>query len=512
MRLVGSEEMRAIDRMAVEEFGVPSLSLMERAGWALADAALSMASPSGRFAVVCGSGNNGGDGWVAARLLRAAGREVVAYAVQAPEKLQGDAKETHRQAQDAGVVISGIDALGGFVARPGDVAVDAVLGTGLTRPTSGVQADAIDQIRRLREEGARVVSADLPSGLNSEHGMPMGNTVQADRTVTFGFAKLGLFLHPGKELAGEVVVADIGIPAAAAARLPASAQLMQESAARAIVPLRPVDAHKGDAGRVLVIAGATGKTGAAHLALSGALRGGAGLVSLAARPEVLPLALAGRPEAMSIPLPGNGPLGRSDLQALLAATVGAHALVIGPGIPRGPETGPLLQDLLARTHVPVVLDADALNAIADHPGLVATIARGGPLVLTPHPGEMARLLGSTIEEVQEDRVGLARRKALEWGVVLVLKGAATVVADPEGPAAVIPTGNPGMATGGTGDVLAGLIGALLAGRLAARDAARAGAWIHGRAGDLARERYGERGLLAGDLADALGQVWREWGR
>jgi NAD(P)H-hydrate epimerase len=336
--------------------------------------------------------------------------------------------------------------------------------------------------------------------------------VQADRTVTFGFAKLGLFLHPGAELAGEVTVADIGIPPAAAARMPAGSELLVEPAARAIVPARPVDAHKGDAGRVLVIAGSTGKTGAAHLALSGALRGGAGLVSLAARPEVLPLALAGRPEAMSIPLAGGGALGRADLQGLLAATVGAHSLVIGPGIPRGPETGPLIRELLERSHLPAVIDADALNAIADHPGLIATASRWGPVVLTPHPGEMARLLGCTVEEVQEDRVGIARRKALEWGVVLVLKGAATVVADPEGPVAVIPTGNPGMATGGTGDVLAGLIGALLAGRLVARDAARAGAWIHGRAGDVARARFGERGMLAGDLADALGQVWVEWGR
>lgn len=512
MRLVGSEEMRSIDRLAIDEFQVTGGALMERAGWALAQAALEMSGARGRFVVVCGSGNNGGDGWVAARLLTAAGREVTAYSVVPADKLEAEAKEAHRLAVGAGVPVGGVDALAAFAPREGDVVVDAILGTGLSRPPAGVHADAIEQVRRLREEGAKVVSADVPSGLSAEQGIPLGVSVQADRTVAFGLAKLGLYLHPGAELSGKVTIADIGIPVAAVERMPASAELLDEASARAIVPARPVDAHKGDAGRVLVIAGATGKTGAAHLALSGALRGGAGLVSLAARPEVLPLALAGRPEAMSIPIPGSGPLGRADLPALLAASVGAHALVIGPGIPRGPETGPMIRELLERTHLPAVIDADALNAIADHPGLIATASRWGPVVLTPHPGEMARLIGSTAEAVQDDRVGLARRKAVEWGVVLVLKGAATVVADPERPAAVITTGNPGMATGGTGDVLAGLIGALLAARLSARDAARAGAWIHGRAGDVARARYGERGMLAGDLADALGQVWLEWGR
>jgi ADP-dependent NAD(P)H-hydrate dehydratase / NAD(P)H-hydrate epimerase len=198
--------------------------------------------------------------------------------------------------------------------------------------------------------------------------------------------------------------------------------------------------------------------------------------------------------------------------ALQALADGASAMVIGPGIPRGPETAPAIRGVLDRHPLPTVLDADALNALADHPGLVAVIGHDAPIVLTPHPGEMARLVGATIEDVQADRVAIARRKAQEWGAVVVLKGARTVVADPDGPAAIIPTGNPGMATGGTGDVLAGLVGALLAGGLRPREAARAGAWIHGRAGDLAAARHGERGLVAGDLAEAIGAVWAEWGR
>jgi ADP-dependent NAD(P)H-hydrate dehydratase / NAD(P)H-hydrate epimerase len=277
-----------------------------------------------------------------------------------------------------------------------------------------------------------------------------------------------------------------------------------------LVPPRAADAHKGDAGRLLVIAGSAGKTGAAHLALTGALRGGVGLVTLAARAEVLPFALAGRPEAMSLALPGDGPLGRADLQALLAAIREVDAIVVGPGIPRGPETGELLRALLDRAGKPAVVDADGLNALAEEPALLAGL--GVPLLLTPHPGEMARLCGCSTAEVQADRLGIAAARARAWNATVVLKGARTVVAAPDAPTAVIPTGNPGLATGGTGDVLAGLCGALLAAGLSPSVAGRAGAWVHGRAGDLAAARFGERGLVAGDLGDAIGAVWAEWRR
>jgi NAD(P)H-hydrate epimerase len=328
--------------------------------------------------------------------------------------------------------------------------------------------------------------------------------------VTFAFAKRGLVIPPGPDYAGEVEVVDIGIPAAAAASVPVGCELLEEDAARALVPPRPADAHKGDAGRVLVVAGSPGKTGAAHLALTGALRGGAGLVTLAARPSVLPLALAGRPEAMSVALEGDGPLALRDLDALRAASQGMDALVAGPGIPRGEESAAALRAWLESTRAPAVLDADALNAFAGSPQLFAGLP--APVVLTPHPGEMARLASSTIEAVQANRIGFAAERARAWGVVIVLKGARTVVAAPGAPPCVIPTGNAGMATGGTGDVLAGLVGALLAARLSAFDAARAAAFAHGLAGDLVAARTGQRGLLASDLGDGLGAVWARWGR
>ncbi|HSN92150.1 MAG TPA: NAD(P)H-hydrate dehydratase [Anaeromyxobacteraceae bacterium] len=510
MRLVGSAEMREIDRTAIDGFGVPSITLMDRAGRAVAEAAAEVAAPTGRFVVLCGGGNNGGDGYVAARLLRGAGRDARVVALAPPERLTPDARAVREQAQRAGVPIDDQGELVAFEAGVGDVVVDALFGTGLSRAPEGAFAEAIARIEAARVSGARVLAVDVPSGLSADTGRPLGACVRADLTVTFAFQKRGLVLHPGPHFAGEVRVADIGIPAAAAARVPVGCEILGESEARLLVPPRAPDAHKGDAGRVLVVAGSPGKTGAAHLALTGALRGGAGLVTLAARPEVLPFALAGRPEAMSLALPGSGPLGRSDLVALLAAAKGASALVIGPGIPRGPETLELLRALLDRAGVPAVLDADALNAFAERPGSIA--GPKVPLLLTPHPGEMARLSATTVEAVQADRIGIATARAREWGVTLVLKGARTVVADPEGPPAVVPTGNAGLASGGTGDVLAGLAGALLGSGIAAAAAARAAAFVHGRAGDLAARRLGERGLLAGDLGEAIGAVWAEWRR
>ena len=509
MRLVGAAEMRAIDLAAIERWGVPSLELMERAGRAVTGAAAHLARPGSRFLVVCGGGNNGGDGWVAARLLHPSGR-VKVFAVVAPEELRGDAYEMAARALEAGVPVQRFVEDVPLGATASDVVIDALLGTGLGRAPEGLHAAAIAAIATARRGGARVLSVDLPSGLSADTGRPLGPCVEADATVTFGLQKRGLVLHPGVELAGAVTVADIGLPAAALEEVPERCRLLEEPEARALVPPRGRAAHKGDAGRVLVLAGSPGKTGAAHLALTGALRGGAGLVTLAARGEALPLALAGRPEAMSAALEGEGPLGPGDLPALVRLARGADALVAGPGLHRGPETGSLLRDWLSAAPRPAVLDADALNALDAEPSWLGRLE--APVILTPHPGELARLCGLAIEAVQADRVGLAMDRADAWGVVLVLKGARTVVAAPGRPAAVIPTGNPGMATSGTGDVLAGLCGALLAGGLAPLDAARVGAFVHGAAGDLVAGRLGERGLLAGDLGEAIGQVWARWGR
>jgi len=507
MRLVGGAEMRAIDREAIDAFGIPALTLMERAGRALAEAVKPLLGPRGRAVAVCGAGNNGGDGYVAARLLRADGIEARVVALVPLARLGGDARSVREAAERAGVKVADGD---GLEAGRGDVVLDALLGTGLDRAPEGAFADAIARIATARAAGASVVAADVPSGLSADTGKPLGACVRADRTVTFGFLKRGLVLYPGPFWAGEVTVADIGIPHEAARRVPVACELVTETEVRRLVPARDPEMHKGEAGRVLLLAGSSGKTGAAHLALLGALRGGAGLVTLAARPETLPLALAGRPEAMSLPLPGEGPLRREDLPALADVAARATAIVAGPGMGFDGDTAELLRLLVQKAKVPVVLDADALSAFAGAAGALRTL--GVPLVVTPHPKEMARLCGTTLEVVQEDRIAFAAERAQAWNAAVVLKGARTVVADPSGPPGVIPTGNAGMATGGTGDVLAGLTGALLAGGIAPGAAARVAAWVHGRAGDLAARRLGQRGLLASDLGDALGEVWAEWGR
>jgi len=507
VRLATAAEVRALDAAAIAA-GASGGALMARAGAAVARAARALLAPGGRVVVLCGAGNNGGDGWVALRLLHQGGVAARAVTLADPAALHGDARAAFEAAAAAGARWEGAAALPRVELGPGDLAVDALLGTGLARAPEGAYAAAIAQLAEVRGRGAQVLAVDVPSGLSANTGRALGACVTADRTVTFACLKRGLVLHPGPAHAGAVEVVDIGIPAAAEAQVPVGAELLVEAEARALVPPRPPGAHKGDAGRVLVVAGSAGKSGAAHLALTGALRGGAGLVTLAARPEVLPLALAGRPEAMSLALPGSGPLGLDDVAALTAAAEGVDAVVVGPGIPRGAETGAALRGWLERAGKPCVIDADALNAL----GGSGVAGLAVPAVVTPHPGEMSRLTGRSIGEIQADRLGAAAEHARAWGCVVVLKGAGTVVAAPDAPPAVVAAGNPGMATGGTGDVLAGLVGALLAGGLAPFDAARAAAFAHALAGDLAAARLGHRGLLAGDLALALGEVWARWGR
>ena len=372
---------------------------------------------------------------------------------------------------------------------------------------TGRLAGLISAANAARTAGAKVVAVDLPSGLSADTGQVLGVAVRADATVTFGYLKRGLVLHPGAALAGRSEVVDIGLPRACEAALGPPCELLEEDGVLGLVPRRPPDAHKGTMGHVLVVAGSADKPGAAALACLGALRSGAGLVTLATRAGGH--AVARRyPEIMGETLAGDGPLAPADLDALLAAAEGKDALAIGPGIPRGEGTAELLGQLLQALDVPVVLDADALNALATRPDLLKGAAVD--LVLTPHPGEMARLTGGTVAEVQADRLGVASDFARRNDAYLVLKGSRTVIADPDGALAVSPTGNAGMATGGSGDVLSGIIAALMAQGVAPGSAARVAVYAHGLAGDLAAARTGQAGLVATDLAGALCEVWTRW--
>jgi NAD(P)H-hydrate epimerase len=456
---------------------------MESAGAAVAARALALASTTGRFFVLCGPGNNGGDGAVAGRVLLEKGRTV--------QVLRADPEEWHPLAEP----------------QAGDVVVDALFGIGLNRPLLGSYSAACDRIQAWRKRGARVLAVDVPSGLQSDSGQPLGACVQADETLTFGTLKPGLVTEPGAGFAGKVTVVDIGLPELTSTPY---AWLLEDADVHGVLPRREANSHKGTFGHLLLVAGSPGKSGAAALAGMAALRSGAGLVTVATPESQVDQVLGHAPELMGLALEATGGLGPQDAERLLPELPRMSAIAVGPGIPRGGETAEFLSRLLAATSVPVVLDADALNALEGRLDVLASAK--GPVVLTPHPGEMARLTGLSAAEIQKTRIPRARTFAQRHKVVLALKGARTVVALPSGEVRVNPTGNPGLAKGGTGDVLTGVIGALLAQRLEPADAASAGVYVHGLAADKAVATRGQAGLLASDVVEALCQVWVGWGR
>ncbi len=521
MRLLTAAEQRELDRLAASEAELPTRVLMESAGAAVARAVLASQPRElqpREVVVFCGPGNNGGDGSVAARLLREGGlSKVYTWYTRPPEQLRGDAA----LAAQAWLSSSGGQAERALRGGPGLVVVDAVFGSGLSRPPEGAEAEAIRVLNAAREQGAQVIAVDVPSGVEADTGAvyPV-HLARADLTVTFHAPKRGLYLHPGAECAGRIEVADLGIPRALEEKLPGPAcELLDEEWARAMLLPRPRNAHKNDFGHVLVVAGSPGKSGAAALVCEGALRAGAGLVTLAARQEVLP-ALFALPEVMTLALPGDGPLGLRDLEVLRPALKDKTALAIGPGMARGPETAALIGELLAALpgDCASVLDADALNALAESREQIAALfskARVRPL-LTPHPGEFVRLTGEDTERILAERVEAAMRAAQRFSACIVLKGSHAVVADPEGTSAICAAGNPGMATAGAGDVLTGIAAALLARRGGAGgtgERARLAVFLHAFAGDLAAAEMGETSLIATDLARVgLPRVFRRWGR
>jgi NAD(P)H-hydrate epimerase len=380
-----------------------------------------------------------------------------------------------------------------------DVVVDALLGTGVRGPATGAIAAAIEAINAA---GRPVCALDLPSGLPSDGEAPAGPVVRAGVTVTFGLPKLGLVLPAGAAYAGRVEIADLGVPRAWLGE-GIRAALLEAADVQAALPRRPVDAHKGTYGHLLVVAGSVGKTGAAALVCLGALRAGTGLVTCATPASQQPVVAARLSEAMTEPLPETAArtLSAKAVERIVELLSRMDAVAVGPGVGLDPETQAAVRTLVRDVERPMVVDADALTALADRPALCRDAP--APRLLTPHPGEAARLLGCGVAEVQADRIGSARRLAAESGAVVALKGARTVVASPDGRVTLNPTGNPGMATGGTGDVLTGVAGGLLAQGVAPPAALGAAVYLHGLAGDLAAETRGEAGLVAGDLADAL---------
>jgi NAD(P)H-hydrate epimerase len=463
-----------------------------------------------RVAVVSGKGQNGGDGFAAARYLASRGAAVTCWLAGRVAELRGDAAANLVSLRGLGVGVTEVDAAGLAALERGlaeaDLVVDGLLGTGVRGPASGIIADAIAAINAA---GRPVCALDLPSGVDADRGQVPGPAVRATFTVTFGLPKLALYLAPAAAHAGRVEVAELGIPRACLA-VDARVALVEPADVRAVLPDRPLDAHKGRYGHLLVVAGSVGKTGAAALTCRGALRSGTGLVTAALPASQQPVVAAALAEAMTEPLAETPvqTISRKALDRLLELAGRTDAVVVGPGAGLDAEPAGVLCALITGVGHPVVVDADALTALAGHLE-VARSARG-PRLLTPHPGEAARLLGGSVADIQADRIASARELAEASGCVVALKGAGTVIAGPErGVVTVNPTGNPGMATGGMGDVLAGVAGGLLAQGVEAQSALRAAVYLHGLAGDRVAARLGGVGLLAGEVADALPAAIRE---
>ncbi len=503
MKILTAEQMQAVDRRTIDDVGIPGVVLMENAGRGAAEEILRRfaAEASPRALILAGKGNNGGDGYVVARHLLNRGWEVRTLVLAERSSIKGDAAVNLAVLENCGGEIayaSDGETLGRLLAASDDftVLVDALFGTGLTKPVEGPYLQAIAWLNR---QTCPVVAIDIPSGVDASTGRVLGTAVRATLTVTFAFAKIGHVSYPGAGSVGELVTVDIGIPAVVEGQVPTEHLLIDAVHGRRLLPVRSRDGHKGIFGHLLVVAGSTGKCGAAVMAAESGLRGGAGLVTLACPQSVQPTIASRLTEVMTAPMAElNGELSLQALDALCALADGKQALAVGPGLGLGEETGALVRRLVQDSALPIVVDADGLNALCGYMPLLERQA-DRPMVLTPHPGEMSRLTGLPTAEIQADRFNVARDFALRHRVVLVLKGVRTLTASPDGRINVNSSGHPGMASGGMGDVLTGLIGSLLAQGLTAYDAATLGVYLHGLAADRLQGSFGDAGLLATDV-------------
>jgi NAD(P)H-hydrate epimerase len=514
MLVTTAAQMREIDRTAIEDYGVPGVVLMESAGRGVVDVIAALRPLAGlRVAVLCGAGNNGGDGFVVARHLIGRGACVRCYLAAERGKVAGDALVNLRILERMAAAVLPLQSdedmqrEESFLVHA-QVIVDALLGTGLASEVRGAYRRAIERANR---SAALRVAVDIPSGLSADSGEVLGLAFAADHTVTLGYPKLGLVTHPGAERAGELHVVDIGIPAGIEAQKEFAAELLEAAVVRRWLQTRPRWGHKGTYGHLLVIAGSPGKTGAALLAGEAALRAGVGLCTIASPPEAMRALECKTREVMLAPLVPDGvdPDGSDAVFGHLGGLLaGKSAVALGPGIPRGDGMAALIQRLVRESPLPIVIDADGLNELARDLGCLRQASV--PVLLTPHPGEMSTLTGVPTAEIQAARVASARRLAEQHGVHVALKGFRTVIAAPDGRVFINQTGNTGMASGGTGDVLTGLVGGFLAQQHAPLDALCLGVFVHGLAGDRAAARLGTHGLLARDVTAEVGGVLKEW--
>ncbi|HKB13793.1 MAG TPA: NAD(P)H-hydrate dehydratase [Vicinamibacterales bacterium] len=509
MRVLNSAQMREADRRTIEDVGIPSLVLMENAGRQAVAAMEAIYSDlfDRQVGVLCGRGNNGGDGFVIARTLLQRGVDVAVFLIGSVADVRGDARVNLEILGRLGLTVVEVADSQAWELHFSEVSdctliVDAIFGTGLNAPVSGFIESVFADVNA---SGIPVVSIDLPSGLSADSAEPIGPSIEAGLTITIAAPKLPLVLPPGELRSGDIVIADIGIPVEVLEAVDGPrVDLLTRGAMRDLITPRSADSHKGDYGRVLVVAGSRGKTGAAHLSAVGALRSGAGLVTVATPASCQPVVAAMAPEYMTEALRETDQgIDPDEVDRVFA--MAREVMAIGPGLGQAASTRQFVKQIVDRASMPLVVDADALNAFADAPDRL-TGREGRDVIITPHPGEMARLVGMSTHEVQASRVDIARNFAVSHRLFVVLKGHRTLIATPDEKVFINPTGNPGMATGGTGDVLTGMIAAWLAQLLDAEAACKLAVYLHGLAGDLTEAAEGEVAMTSGDVAERIGEA------
>lgn len=504
MKAATSEHMRNIDREAFELYGIPGIVLMENAGIAVSNHAANSTGRWGKVCIVCGRGNNGGDGFVAARHLSSRKIKTVVYLTGGDDGLKGDALINYNIIKKMGLdirhIISDKD-IPGLTEdiKTSDMVVDALLGTGAKGEVRGIYGDIIDAIN---EYACRVISVDIPSGMDSDTGKILGKGVRADCTVTFGLPKVGLYTYPGAEYAGKIFIEDISIPDSLIEKQNIRINITTDSDAGALFEKRKPDSNKGTFGKAFIVAGSKDMAGAAVMCIRAALRCGAGIVQGGVPCSIRGIVAPMVTEAIIRCLDEkDGHISRDSMDEVLQYINSSTAYGLGPGLTAESDIMELVRTVIGEAKIPGVIDADGLNVLAQDMKMLYNAK--STVIITPHPGEVARLLKKTVKEIQDDRIGWAKCLSEEYGVVTVLKGANTVIACPDGEVFINTTGNPGMAKGGSGDILTGMIVSLLAQGFSPEDAAKAGVYIHGLAGDMAAEKLGEWGMKAGDIIDFI---------
>lgn len=511
MKLALNEQMQSIDQIISQKYGLPGTVLMENAGRILAEEMKRSCPNAKKISVLCATGNNGGDGFVAARHLQSMGVEVRIFIVGPPKEMKSDVQIHFQVAKNMGLTIDNVNDTGGIIKLEKilpnqDGIIDALFGTGLSKNVEGVYASVIDVVNRLN---VYTLSADLPSGVDGNTGRIMGTAIQADKTVSFILPKIGNILYPGADYGGELVVRNIGTSEACTKELDIKHSLVTRKLVTSLLPCRHKDSHKGTYGRASVVAGSSGMTGAAILTCRAALRSGLGLLKLYI-PESLNLLITTNiPEVVTVPLTEmrRGVISISQIEKVIEETHLSRVVAIGPGCGTTGEMGEMVRRIIEDVSCPVVIDADGLNVLAKNVNWLEK--KKGEIILTPHPGEMGRLLGISTEEVTKNPIDTARTFSQKFGVIVVLKGSRTLIALPQGDVLVNVTGNTGMATAGSGDVLTGTITGFIAQGISPANAAILSVYVHGHAGDIMAREKGEFGLLAGDIVDGLTQALME---